>query len=71
MLRYIERAGLVVPERSECGYRLYSLREVNQLRSLAALRKSFGVEITDVAFAARLGGVGAAQARTAPGRLTP
>jgi MerR family copper efflux transcriptional regulator len=54
MLRYIERAGLVVPERSESGYRLYSLRELNQLRTLAALRQSFGVEISDVAFAARL-----------------
>jgi MerR family transcriptional regulator, copper efflux regulator len=56
MLRYIERSGLVVPERNECGYRLYSLREVNQLRSLAALRESFGVEISDVAFATRLHG---------------
>ena len=36
MLRYVETAGLVVPERSESGYRLYSLRELNQLRSLAA-----------------------------------
>jgi DNA-binding transcriptional MerR regulator len=54
MLRYIERTGLVVPERSECGYRLYSLREVNQLLSLARLRERFGVEIGDVAFATRL-----------------
>ena len=56
MLRYIETTGLVVPERNECGYRLYSLRELNQLRSLAALRESFGVELGDVAFAARLHG---------------
>jgi MerR family copper efflux transcriptional regulator len=54
MLRYIERSGLVVPARSEKGYRLYDLREVNQLRSLAGLRRRFGVEISDVAFVARL-----------------
>jgi MerR family transcriptional regulator, copper efflux regulator len=54
MLRYLERAGLVVPGRSSSGYRLYGLRELNQLRSLRELRRSFGVELTDVAFAARL-----------------
>ena len=36
------------------GYRLYGLRELNQLRSLAELRRRFRVEIADVAFAARL-----------------
>ena len=54
MLRYLERAGLVVPRRTPSGYRLYGLLELNQLRSLAALRRQFGVELTDVAFAARL-----------------
>jgi len=54
MLRYLERTGLVVPRRSASGYRLYSLRELNQLRSLAELRRRFRVEIGDVAFAARL-----------------
>ena len=54
MLRYLERAGLVVPHRSAAGYRLYSLRELNQLRSLAELRRRFRVEIGDIAFAARL-----------------
>jgi DNA-binding transcriptional MerR regulator len=54
MLRYLERSGLVVPSRSAGGYRLYGLRELNQLRSLAGLRRRFGVELTDVAFAARL-----------------
>ena len=34
MLRYLERSGLVVPGRSASGYRLYGLRELNQLRSL-------------------------------------
>ena len=54
MLRYLERAGLVVPRRSAGGYRLYGVRELNQLRSLADLRRRYGVELTDVAFAARL-----------------
>jgi MerR family copper efflux transcriptional regulator len=54
MLRYVERSGLVVPRRSRSGYRLYGLRELNQLRSLAELRRRFGVEIADLAFAARL-----------------
>ena len=54
MLRYLERAGLVVPGRTRSGYRRYGLRELNQLRSLAALRRRFGVEISDVVFAARL-----------------
>ncbi len=54
MLRYLERAGLVVPARTPAGYRLYSLRELNQLRSLKRLRSRFGLEIADVAFASRL-----------------
>ena len=54
MLRYLEQAGLVVPSRTEAGYRLYGLRELNQLRSLADLRSRFGLGIGDVAFAARL-----------------
>ena len=54
MLRYVEGAHLVVPRRSPAGYRLYGLRELNQLRSLAQLRSRFGAELTDVAFAARL-----------------
>jgi MerR family transcriptional regulator, copper efflux regulator len=54
MLRYLERAGLVVPRRTPSGYRAYGLLELNQLRSLARLRRQFEVELTDVAFAARL-----------------
>jgi MerR family transcriptional regulator, copper efflux regulator len=54
MLRYLEQARLVVPTRSSSGYRLYGLRELNQLRSLRRLRSRFGVELTDLAFAARL-----------------
>jgi MerR family copper efflux transcriptional regulator len=54
MLRYLEQARLVVPGRSSSGYRLYGVRELNQLRSLKGLRTRFGVELTDMAFAARL-----------------
>jgi DNA-binding transcriptional MerR regulator len=54
MLRYLEDAGLVVPGRRPSGYRVYGMREVNQLRSLRELRNRFGVELSDVLFAARL-----------------
>jgi MerR family transcriptional regulator, copper efflux regulator len=54
MLRYLERAGLVVPRRTTSGYRTYGLLELNQLRSLRRLRQTFNVELTDMAFAARL-----------------
>jgi MerR family copper efflux transcriptional regulator len=54
MLRYLERVGLVVPARTSAGYRLYGLRELNQLRSLRRLRSRFGLEIADLAFAFRL-----------------
>ncbi len=54
MLRYLERFGLVVPTRTSAGYRLYRLRELNQLQALAELRRRFGLEIADLVFAARL-----------------
>jgi DNA-binding transcriptional MerR regulator len=54
MLRYLEHVGLVVPERTPGGYRLYGLRELNQLRSLAELRRRFGVALDELAFAVRL-----------------
>ena len=45
MLRYLEQEGLVVPARSEAGYRRYGIRELNQLNTLAELRTRFGVEL--------------------------
>ena len=54
MLRYLERFGLVSPRRTAAGYRQYGLRELNQLRALAELRRRYDVEISDLAFAARL-----------------
>jgi DNA-binding transcriptional MerR regulator len=49
MLRYIEGSGLVVPARKGSGYRLYGLREVNQLSALRALLDRFKIELGDVA----------------------
>jgi MerR family copper efflux transcriptional regulator len=54
MLRYLERTELVVPGRSSSGYRLYGLRDLNQLASLRELRRRFSLELSEVAFAARL-----------------
>jgi DNA-binding transcriptional MerR regulator len=54
MLRYLERTELVVPSRSRGGYRLYGLRELNQLRALDALRRRFAVGLDELAFARRL-----------------
>ena len=45
MLRYLERAGLVVPAAHGSGYRTYGLLELNQLRSLQELRRRFRVEL--------------------------
>jgi DNA-binding transcriptional MerR regulator len=54
MLRYLEEQGLIVPRRTPAGYRLYGLGELNQLRGLRELRRHFGVEPGQAAFAARL-----------------
>jgi DNA-binding transcriptional MerR regulator len=54
MLRYLEEHRLVVPRRTAAGYRLYGLPEVNRLRALTALRRRFGLELAELAFARRL-----------------
>ena len=54
MLRYLEESGLVLPRRTPSGYRQYGLAELNRLRSLRELRRRFGVELTELAFARRL-----------------
>jgi len=54
MLRYLEAQGLVVPTRTPSGYRVYGLPELNRLRSLRDLRRQFGLELADLAFARRL-----------------
>jgi DNA-binding transcriptional MerR regulator len=54
MLRYLEEHDLVVPGRTAAGYRLYSLAELNRLRTLGELRRTYGVGLDELAFAARL-----------------
>ena len=54
MLRYLEAVGLVVPERTPSGYRVYGDAELLQLTELRLLRERFGLELDEVAFAARL-----------------
>jgi DNA-binding transcriptional MerR regulator len=54
MLRYLEEHGLVVPRRTGAGYRQYGLLELNRLRSLRDLRRRFGLELAELAFARRL-----------------
>ncbi|NHC13060.1 MerR family transcriptional regulator [Motilibacter deserti] len=54
MLRYVEQRGLVVPQRSAAGYRLYGGAELERLRSLRTLLDETGLEIGDVAVALRL-----------------
>jgi MerR family copper efflux transcriptional regulator len=54
MLRYVERLGLVEPERSGAGYRLYGPGQLQRLRTLRELLDRFSIGLSDVAFAARL-----------------
>ena len=54
MLRYLEEHSLVVPRRAASGYRLYGLAEINRLQGLRRLRDEFAVDLTELAFAARL-----------------
>jgi MerR family transcriptional regulator, copper efflux regulator len=54
MLRYLEQEGLVVPDRSDAGYRRYGIRELNQLNALRQLREGFGVGLAELEFALRL-----------------
>jgi DNA-binding transcriptional MerR regulator len=54
MLRYIERAGLLAPTRSPAGYREYDAAELERLRTLRGLLMTFGIELSDVAFAGRM-----------------
>ena len=54
MLRYIERAGLIEPPRSESGYRLYGPGELQRLRTLRELATRFGIGLAEIGFAMRL-----------------
>lgn len=55
MLRYVERAGLLSPDRTPSGYRIYGPAELQRLRTLKELLDAFEIALSDVAFAARLG----------------
>ena len=54
MLRYIERAGLVEPQRSTSGYRLYGPAQLQRLRTLRELLGEQDISLSEVGFALRL-----------------
>jgi DNA-binding transcriptional MerR regulator len=54
MLRYIERVGLIEPQRSASGYRLYGAAELQRLRTLKELLEQQDLGLGDVGFALRL-----------------
>ena len=54
MLRYVEQTGLIAPQRSDAGYRLYGPEQLQRLRTLKELLARFDLGLSDVAFAARL-----------------
>jgi MerR family transcriptional regulator, copper efflux regulator len=54
MLRYIERAGLIEPQRSGAGYRLYGPGELQRLRTLRELVTRYDIGLGEIGFAMRL-----------------
>jgi DNA-binding transcriptional MerR regulator len=54
MLRYIERLGLVAPTRSGTGYRVYHSAELERLVRLKETLAAFDLDLSNVAFAARM-----------------
>ena len=54
MLRYIEHAGLIEPQRSGSGYRLYGPAELQRLRTLRELVTRHDIGLGEVGFAMRL-----------------
>ena len=54
MLRYLERGGLVDPERTPAGYRVFGPGELQRLRTLRELLENHECGLSDVAFAARM-----------------
>jgi DNA-binding transcriptional MerR regulator len=53
MLRYIERVGLIEPQRTDAGYRLYGPAELQRLRTLRELLAEHDIALSDIAFALR------------------
>ena len=62
MLRYIERSGLIEPQRSASGYRLFGPAELQRLRTLKELLGRFDLGLSDLSFARRLRGDAALRA---------
>ena len=54
MLRYLERVGLIEPNRTGAGYRVFGPGELQRLRTLRELLARFDCALSDVAFAKRL-----------------
>ena len=54
MLRYIEGIGLLEPQRSRSGYRLYGPEELQRLSTLRELLEANGIDLGEVGFALRL-----------------
>src|ERR687896_593891 len=54
MLRYVERVGLVEPDRPAAGHRLYGPPELQRLRTLRELLSEHDIGLSDLAFASRL-----------------
>lgn len=54
MLRYVEQLGLVTPERSPAGYRLYGPAQLRRLRTLRELLARHGATLADLGFALRV-----------------
>src|SRR3954470_4615797 len=53
MLRYLERVGLIEPNRTDSGYRVFGPGELQRLRTLRELLARFDCALSDVAFAKR------------------
>jgi DNA-binding transcriptional MerR regulator len=54
MLRYIERVGLIEPQRTGGGYRLFGPAQLQRLRTLRELLAEHDVALSDMAFARRM-----------------
>ncbi len=54
MLRYVESVGLIDPERTPAGYRVYGPAELQRLRTLRELITEYDLGLGDLAFALRL-----------------
>src|SRR4051812_15127132 len=62
MLRYLDRQGLIVPRRTDSGYRIFGPGELQRLRTLRELLARFDCGLSDVAFAKRMREDGALEA---------